>query len=110
MEKSEGKIVIAFPDDGAAKVSKDPLHAWKECFVHRVGNEQRFKARFAEFPIIICSKIREGDSRIIRITDRLNWSEGQSLDHVVIIDDLVQTGGRFNLFFEFAALFTIFIL
>lgn len=69
---------IAFPDDGAAK---------------------RFKKSFpSTFPIIVCSKVREMDKRTIRITDRLNWPKDEShvLDHVVIVDDLVQTGGTLH--------------
>jgi len=73
-EKDGFPIVIAFPDDGAAK---------------------RFKASYPNFPIIVCSKIREGDTRIVRITDRINFPESLTLDkaHVVVVDDLVQSGG-----------------
>jgi len=68
---------IAFPDDGAAK---------------------RFKKMFNEFPIIVCSKVREGDKRSIKISDKLNWPKDEKnvLDHVVIVDDLVQTGGTLH--------------
>lgn len=44
---------IAFPDDGAAK-------RFADCFG-------------PEFRIIVCSKVREGDRRIVRIVDRRNW-------------------------------------
>jgi len=58
---------IAFPDEGA----------WK-----------RFHKQFAEYPQIICHKIRQGEERIVTI------KEGESRGrHVVIVDDLVMTGG-----------------
>jgi len=37
---------------------------------------------------IVCAKVREGDQRIVRI------KEGDPRDrHIVIVDDLVQSGG-----------------
>lgn len=61
------KIVVAFPDDGA----------WK-----------RFHKLLDHFPMVICNKVREGDKRIVRI------KEGNPAGcHVVIVDDLVQSGG-----------------
>ncbi|MBA0781274.1 hypothetical protein Gotri_002213 [Gossypium trilobum] len=61
------KIVVAFPDDGA----------WK-----------RFHKLLDHFPTIICTKVREGDKRIVRL------KEGNPAGcHVVIVDDLVQSGG-----------------
>ncbi|KAK9934615.1 hypothetical protein M0R45_021752 [Rubus argutus] len=60
-------ISIAFPDDGA----------WK-----------RFHKQLQHFPTIVCAKVREGDQRIVRI------KEGDPRGrHVVIVDDLVQSGG-----------------
>ncbi|ONK66246.1 uncharacterized protein A4U43_C06F5730 [Asparagus officinalis] len=60
-------ISIAFPDDGS----------WK-----------RFHKQLQHFPVIICNKVREDDQRIVRI------KEGDPRGrHVVIVDDLVQTGG-----------------
>ncbi|XP_044491215.1 ribose-phosphate pyrophosphokinase 3, chloroplastic isoform X2 [Mangifera indica] len=60
-------ISIAFPDDGA----------WK-----------RFHKQLQHFPMIVCNKVREGDQRIVRI------KEGDPRGrHVVIVDDLVQSGG-----------------
>ncbi|CAA7397548.1 unnamed protein product [Spirodela intermedia] len=60
-------ISIAFPDDGA----------WK-----------RFNTLLQHFPTIICTKVREGDQRIVRL------KEGDPRGrHVVIVDDLVQSGG-----------------
>uniref|UniRef100_A0A7S2VLX6 phosphoribosylformylglycinamidine cyclo-ligase n=1 Tax=Zooxanthella nutricula TaxID=1333877 RepID=A0A7S2VLX6_9DINO len=60
---------IAFPDDGAAK---------------------RFGSAFASkgFPVVICGKVREGDKRLVRIT------EGSCTGaHVLIVDDLTRSGG-----------------
>ncbi|XP_009356624.1 ribose-phosphate pyrophosphokinase 4 [Pyrus x bretschneideri] len=60
------KIVVAFPDDGA----------WK-----------RFHKQLDHFPMVVCNKVREGDKRIVRI------KEGNPAGcHVVIVDDLVQSG------------------
>ncbi|KAK9277685.1 hypothetical protein L1049_007232 [Liquidambar formosana] len=60
-------ISIAFPDDGA----------WK-----------RFHKQLQHFPTIVCAKVREGDQRIVRL------KEGDPRGrHVVIVDDLVQSGG-----------------
>lgn len=60
-------ISIAFPDDGA----------WK-----------RFHKQLQHFPVIVCAKVREGDQRIVRIKE--GDPKGR---HVVIVDDLVQSGG-----------------
>ena len=63
------RFAIAFPDDGAHK-RFDPL----------------FKEK--NFPVLICSKIREGDKRITTI------KEGDPNGfHCLIVDDLVQSGG-----------------
>ena len=81
--------IIVFPDDGAYK---------------------RFKQSFMDYKIIVCSKIREGNTRIIRIIDKINFPEvelnsnlnlisnGEDIsnlqyDEVIIVDDLVQSGG-----------------
>lgn len=59
-------VSIAFPDEGA----------WK-----------RFHNHLQHFPTIICTKVREGDKRIVRL------KEGEATgQHVVIVDDLVQSG------------------
>jgi phosphoribosylpyrophosphate synthetase len=58
---------VVFPDDGAAK---------------------RFKPLFKDFDIVVCGKVRDGDKRIVRIQDGEPTGK-----HVVIVDDLVQTGG-----------------
>ncbi|KAM0872068.1 hypothetical protein ACQ4PT_038970 [Festuca glaucescens] len=60
-------ITIAFPDDGA----------WK-----------RFHKSLVNFPMVVCAKVREGDKRIVRIKE--GNPQGR---HVVIVDDLVQSGG-----------------
>eukprot|EP00252_Welwitschia_mirabilis_P010522 TRINITY_DN2382_c0_g2_i3.p1 TRINITY_DN2382_c0_g2~~TRINITY_DN2382_c0_g2_i3.p1 ORF type:complete len:329 (+),score=51.61 TRINITY_DN2382_c0_g2_i3:120-1106(+) len=60
-------IVIAFPDDGA----------WK-----------RFHKLLLDFPMVVCTKVREGEKRFVRL------KEGEPAGrHVVIVDDLVQSGG-----------------
>lgn len=60
-------VVVAFPDDGA----------WK-----------RFHKQLDHFPMVVCAKVREGDKRIVRL------KEGNPAGcHVVIVDDLVQSGG-----------------
>ncbi|XP_043707427.1 ribose-phosphate pyrophosphokinase 4 [Telopea speciosissima] len=60
-------ISVAFPDDGA----------WK-----------RFHKQLQHFPMIVCTKVREGNQRIVCL------KEGDPRGrHVVIIDDLVQSGG-----------------
>jgi len=67
-EEERKNIVIAFPDDGSKK---------------------RFGVNFEKhYDIITCGKVREGDKRIVKITD--GDPTGR---HVYIIDDLVQTGG-----------------
>jgi len=60
---------IAFPDDGAAK---------------------RFASMFKglNYEIVTCGKTRDGDRRVVTIQD--GNAEGKN---VVIVDDLVQTGG-----------------
>ncbi|XP_010023480.2 ribose-phosphate pyrophosphokinase 4 [Eucalyptus grandis] len=60
-------ISIAFPDDGS----------WK-----------RFHKQLQHFPMIVCAKVREGDRRIVRLKE--GNPKGR---HVVIVDDLVQSGG-----------------
>ncbi|KAL2924970.1 Ribose-phosphate pyrophosphokinase 3 mitochondrial, partial [Bienertia sinuspersici] len=60
-------ISIAFPDDGA----------WK-----------RFHKQLQHFPMIVCAKVREGDQRLVRLKE--GDPKGR---HVVIVDDLVQSGG-----------------
>eukprot|EP00386_Alphamonas_edax_P007918 GDKI01026178.1.p1 GENE.GDKI01026178.1~~GDKI01026178.1.p1 ORF type:complete len:363 (-),score=116.91 GDKI01026178.1:232-1320(-) len=68
-KEQDGEIAIAFPDEGARK---------------------RFGKIFErqKYEIIVCSKVRDGDKRVIKIT------EGNPVDkHVYIVDDLIKTGG-----------------
>jgi phosphoribosylpyrophosphate synthetase len=60
-------VAIAYPDEGA----------WK-----------RFHWQFESFPEIICTKVRDGDKRIVRLKEGAPAGR-----HVVIVDDLVQSGG-----------------
>ncbi|PRW50864.1 ribose-phosphate pyrophosphokinase isoform C [Chlorella sorokiniana] len=60
-------ITIAYPDEGA----------WK-----------RFHYQFGDYPEVICTKVRDGDKRIVRLKE--GTARGR---HVVIVDDLVQSGG-----------------
>jgi len=65
--RSLDNAAIAFPDEGA----------WK-----------RFGAMFSEYSLITCHKIRKNGKRIVTI------KEGDpSGKHVIIVDDLVMTGG-----------------
>ena len=60
-------VVIAYPDEGACK---------------------RFHNFFAKYDEVVCTKVREGDKRIVTI------KEGKPTGkHIVIVDDLVQSGG-----------------
>lgn len=61
------KISIAFPDEGALKRFSDQLGHW---------------------PLITCSKVREGEHRIVTVAEGDPGGR-----HVVIVDDLVMTGG-----------------
>jgi phosphoribosylpyrophosphate synthetase len=62
---------VAFPDEGACK-------RFSHIFVEA----------FPDWPIVICGKVRDGEKRIVTIQD------GDPKDlHVIIVDDLVQTGG-----------------
>lgn len=65
--KEQGITCVVFPDDGAAK---------------------RFKPMFKDYDIVVCGKVRDGNKRIVRIQDGEPTGK-----HVVIVDDLVQTGG-----------------
>lgn len=74
-KKIPNTITIVFPDDGAHK---------------------RFRTQFDGYKIVVCSKVRgEGDKRIVTIKDTYNIQNGDTsyLNNMIIIDDLVQTGG-----------------
>jgi adenine phosphoribosyltransferase len=62
---------VAFPDDGAYK---------------------RFSEQFKGHPMIICGKMRNGDTREVRILDYVNWPKEYSPTEVIVVDDLVQSG------------------
>lgn len=69
-ERYSGKsIAVAFPDEGAKK---------------------RFGGYFSKagYPVLFCSKVREGDKRVVRIAE--GCAKGH---HVFIVDDLCNTGG-----------------
>lgn len=60
------EVTIAYPDEGA----------WK-----------RFHYQFGDYPEVICTKVRDGDARIVKLKEGL--AQGR---HVIIVDDLVQSG------------------
>ncbi len=60
-------VAVAFPDEGA----------WK-----------RFGRMFSEYPLITAHKVREGKTRKVIIKEGIPAGK-----HVVIVDDLVMTGG-----------------
>jgi len=64
-------IVIAFPDEGATK---------------------RFGKKFSSegWPIVTCTKVRQGNKRIVSIKEGDEYIKGS---HVFIVDDLCKTGG-----------------
>ncbi|KAG1669872.1 hypothetical protein FOA52_012461 [Chlamydomonas sp. UWO 241] len=65
--EDHSNITIAYPDEGSHK---------------------RFHRSFHGYPEVICTKVRDGDKRIVRI------KEGEAAGrHVIIVDDLVQSGG-----------------
>mmetsp|Transcript_28878 Transcript_28878/g.56693 ORF Transcript_28878/g.56693 Transcript_28878/m.56693 type:complete len:368 (-) Transcript_28878:12-1115(-) len=67
MQCDKPTISIAFPDEGAHK---------------------RFASSFLGFEVIICHKTRNGDKREVQVKE--GDCKGR---HVVIVDDLVQSGG-----------------
>ena len=82
------KTIVVFPDDGSNK---------------------RFGQFFRTNKKLICSKVRDGDRRIVRIVDFINFPNISNIrfdteigvrqldyDFIIIIDDLVQSGGTLN--------------
>uniref|UniRef100_A0A7S0YMS6 ribose-phosphate diphosphokinase n=1 Tax=Polytomella parva TaxID=51329 RepID=A0A7S0YMS6_9CHLO len=69
MLPDRSNVTIAYPDEGA----------WK-----------RFHYQFKAdgFPEVVCTKVRDGSKRIVQLKE--GKPEGR---HVVIVDDLVQSGG-----------------
>lgn len=75
LTQGKDRPAIAFPDDGAYK---------------------RFKHMFEpNYKIVVCSKVRDGDSRKVVIKDFYGFPAGQEgfSGKVFIVDDLVQSGG-----------------
>ena len=75
--KIKTNSIIVFPDDGAFK---------------------RFGHDFQGYKTIVCSKVRDGNKRIITIKDKINFPIDEStIDlydiELIIVDDLVQSGG-----------------
>lgn len=67
------ETIIVFPDDGAAK---------------------RFKIFFQEFNILVCTKKRDGDKRVIDID--FDLPKKVKRESAIIVDDLVQSGGTLD--------------
>jgi phosphoribosylpyrophosphate synthetase len=67
LEGDSKNVTVAYPDEGA----------WK-----------RFHYQFSGIPEVICTKVRDGAKRIVRLKE--GDPKGR---HVVIVDDLVQSGG-----------------
>ncbi|KAG2376605.1 Ribose-phosphate pyrophosphokinase [Vigna angularis] len=90
-------IAIAFPDDGAWKrFHKQLQHFPTVLNMVNLTNFLKFSKSYKYHTAltytmdmqIVCAKVREGDQRIVRI------KEGDPRGrHVVIVDDLVQSGG-----------------
>ena len=66
-------MTIAFPDEGAWK-------RFKTMFLDENGDPQ--------YPFVICRKVRDGDKRIVSISEGI--ASGR---RVIIIDDLIHSGG-----------------
>jgi len=69
------RVGIAFPDDGAKKRF--------EPFFKSYGMGR-------EYAIIVCSKVREGTKRFLKLTE---GREDVKDSHILIVDDLIQSGG-----------------
>ena len=94
-------ITIAYPDEGSWKRFHLQLADYPEVGAgtggepYRVPNpfliKKRPQASCSSVPRrvqIVCTKVRDGDRRIVRL------KEGDAMGrHVVIVDDLVQSGG-----------------
>ena len=73
--QEKDNIIIVFPDDGAAK-------RFKHLFLD--GKQKK--------TLYVCSKIREGEKRKIQISEQIGPDTMVGAT-VVIVDDLVRTGG-----------------
>lgn len=70
------KYAVVFPDEGSFK---------------------RFRGIIpANVNMIVCSKIRDGDKRTVRIVDRIPNIDLKTLSHAIIVDDLIQSGGTIH--------------
>lgn len=67
--------LIIFPDDGAAK---------------------RFGKFFKNFTTLTCSKRRDGNLRYVTVEGFENLPKKVKIEHAIIIDDLVQSGGTLD--------------
>lgn len=67
------KYALAFPDEGSFKRFRNLIPT--------------------DIPLIVCGKMRKGDERRVRLTDYPEDMDFNSLDHVVIVDDIVRSGG-----------------
>lgn len=96
------QIVVAFPDDGAWKrfhkqfdhfpMVSFGFHKQLDYFTMPIlmNSSVTSLSSLSNFIIwqVVCNKVHEGDKRIVRI------KEGNPAGyHVVIVDDLVQSGG-----------------
>lgn len=81
-------VSIAFPDDGTLLIHSLLTVFDHDCWCNCIGAHKRFNEQFSDFEHVICAKVRDGDKRIVKIKD------GEPMGrHVVIVDDLVQSGG-----------------
>ncbi|XP_072022518.1 uncharacterized protein [Amphiura filiformis] len=79
-DEMKSKITIAFPDEGATKrfgsmFGDSPIGSPDDGTIKK-------------YPIVTCTKVRDGDKRIVTVKE--GNPKGR---HVIIVDDLVQTGG-----------------
>jgi adenine phosphoribosyltransferase len=74
-----------------------PQELWAVAFPDE-GSYKRFRGFIPNtVNMIVCGKVRDGNKRIVRIMDKIPAAfEISKLNHVVIVDDLVQTGGTLN--------------
>lgn len=76
---SKDGFIVAFPDDGSYKRFRKIVGGYNE-----------------KIPIIICGKLRNGEERKVFIVDRAPSNLEIKGKNVIIIDDLVQTGGTLH--------------
>jgi adenine phosphoribosyltransferase len=73
----KNKFAIVFPDEGS----------WK-----------RFRGLMSpDIITVVCGKMRDGDKRVVTVLNILPpETKIDSLDHAIIVDDLIQTGGTIH--------------